>query len=105
MISKMFDFCLERKTNEATGIIRQLYNYGYACEDIITTVFRFAKISESNNNFYRVSKTHKSPELIKLEWIKQIGLAHMRIIEGTTTLAQLIGLVSKLILICHKAKK
>ncbi|CBY20856.1 unnamed protein product [Oikopleura dioica] len=92
MISKMLDFCLERKTNEATGIIRQLYNYGYACEDIITTVFR-------------VSKTHKSPELIKLEWIKQIGLAHMRIIEGTTTLVQLIGLVSKLILICHKAKK
>lgn len=54
---------------------------------------------------YRVSKTHKSPELIKLEWIKQIGLSHMRIIEGTTSLVQLIGLVSKLILICEKAKK
>ena len=45
MVSKMLDFCLERKTNEATGIIRQLYNYGYAPEDIITTVFRFASES------------------------------------------------------------
>ena len=64
-----------------------------------------SKLQICFNLIFRVSKTHKSPELIKLEWIKQIGLSHMRIIEGTTSLTQLIGLVSKLILICEKAKK
>ena len=37
---------------------------------------------------FRVAKTHKAMEYIKLEWMKQIGLANMRILEGCTSLLQ-----------------
>lgn len=90
MISKMFDHCLSGSVDQACGIVRQLYHYGYAAEDII-------------QNIFRVSKTHPSPEFVKLEWIKQIGLSHMRIIEGCTSLLQLTSLVAKLCLVTLQA--
>lgn len=40
MISKMFDNALEGEVDKACGIVRQLYNYGYASEDIIQNIFR-----------------------------------------------------------------
>ena len=45
---------------------------------------------------FSVAKNHSAAEYIKLEWIKQIGLSHMRILEGATSLLQLTCLVAKL---------
>ena len=58
----------------------------------------FFKSTKILNVFSRVAKNHTAAEYIKLEWIKQIGLAHMRILEGATSLLQLTCLVAKL---CH----
>ena len=68
---------------------------GYSPEDIVSTLFR-------------VCKTANLPEYTKMQFIKvflkfnswmflqEIGLWHMRIIEGVSTLVQLSGLLAKL---------
>ena len=37
------------------------------------------------------------PEYLKLEFIKEIGLAHMRIVQGASSLLQMAGLLAKLV--------
>lgn len=59
-------------------------NLGYSSHDIISTMFK-------------VTKT--IPELsehTKLEFIREIGFTHMRILEGVQTYLQLAGCVAKL---------
>ena len=67
--------------------MNHLWRLGYACEDIITNIFR-------------VCKTHPMGEFLKLEFIKEIGMTHMRIVEGVNSLLQLSGLLAKL---CKKS--
>jgi len=38
----------------------------------------------------------RMPEYTKLEFIKEIGFTHMRILEGVGTLIQLVGLAARL---------
>jgi len=56
---------------------------GYSPLDIITTLFRVVK-------FYQM------PEYIKLEFIKEIGMTHLRIVEGLQSFIQLTGLLARL---------
>merc|ERR1711937_617877 len=58
---------------------------GYACADIIGVLFR-------------VLKTFDMPEHIKLEYLKEVGITHMRIAEGVGTMCQFGGLIAKLFL-------
>jgi len=85
LLTSMLDHCVKREVDDAIAIVIKLFRLGYASEDII-------------QNIFRVAKNHTAAEYIKLEWIKQIGLAHMRILEGATSLLQLTCLVAKL---CH----
>lgn len=39
---------------------------------------------------------YRMPEYTKLEYIKEIGFTHMRILEGVGTLIQLVGLAARL---------
>ncbi|KAK6012494.1 replication factor [Ostertagia ostertagi] len=48
------------------------------------------------SNMFRVSKTVPLPEFVKMEFMKEIGLCHMRISEGLSSLLQLSGLVARL---------
>ena len=48
-----------------------------------STLFRLAKWAEMN-------------EELKLDFIKEIGFCHMRVLDGLDTLLQLSGLVAKL---------
>lgn len=68
-----------------------LWRLGYAAEDIISTVFRGAK------------QLKVSEELI-LEFVKEIGLTHLRIIEGSNSLLQMSALLAKLCLVSSKFK-
>jgi replication factor C subunit 2/4 len=46
---------------------------------------------------FRVTKTIPTlPEHSKLEFIKEIGFTHMRILEGVQTFLQLSGCIAKL---------
>ena len=69
--------------DEAYRIMNQLWKLGYSAEDIITNVFR-------------VCKTLELAEFIKLEFIKQIGYTHMKIVKGTNSLLQMAALLAQL---------
>lgn len=64
--------------------VHDIHKQGYATSDIIST-------------FARVAKTMDAPEHIKLEWLKEIGLTHMRVNAGATGLLQLDALVCKFV--------
>ncbi|KAK8400208.1 hypothetical protein O3P69_003125 [Scylla paramamosain] len=68
-------------------ILAHLWKLGYASEDIISIIFR-------------VCKNTDMAEFLKLEFIKEIGYTHMRIVQGTSSLLQLSGLLAKL---CSKS--
>ena len=68
------------------AIMSRLWSLGYSAEDIITNVFR-------------VCKTHPMAEYLKLEFIKEIGMTHMRIVQGTSSKLQMAGLIARL---CQK---
>jgi replication factor C subunit 2/4 len=66
------------------GPIKEISKMGYSTTDIITTTSRVVKTSEC-------------PENIKLEWLKEIGLTHMRVNAGANGLVQLDAMISKFI--------
>jgi len=87
LVRDMLTHCAEGKLDEAYKVLSHLWHLGYSAEDIITNVFR-------------VCKTHPMPEYLKLEFIKEIGFQHMRIVQGTSSLLQMAGLLAKL---CRKS--
>merc|ERR1711997_671685 len=83
MIKNMLMLCSESKLDEAYKIMLELWKLGYSAEDIITNVFR-------------VCKTLELAEYIKLEFIKEIGYTHMKIVKGTNSLLQMAALLAQL---------
>jgi len=86
MVKDMLTHCTEGKLDDAWAIMSRLWGLGYSAEDIITNVFR-------------VCKTHPMAEYLKLEFIKEIGMAHMRMVQGTRSKLQMAGLIARL---CQK---
>ncbi|KAH7388514.1 hypothetical protein KP509_16G079300 [Ceratopteris richardii] len=76
--------------DDAYAGLKQLYDLGYSASDIITTLFR-------------VVKNYEMPEFVKLEYLKEIGFAHMRIADGVGSILQLSGLLAKLCMARDKA--
>ncbi|KAB7502284.1 Replication factor C subunit 2 [Armadillidium nasatum] len=70
-------------------ILAHLWKLGYAAEDIII-------------NIQRVCKNVDMAEYLKLEFLKEIGYTHLRIVQGMTTLLQLSGLLARLCKIVQK---
>ncbi len=60
LIKDMLQHCVNGQLEEAYKVMAHLWGLGYACEDIITIVFR-------------VCKNQAMPEFLKLEFIK-VGL-------------------------------
>merc|ERR1712141_923260 len=65
----VFKVCDESNFDGAYKVMLQLWKMGYSPEDIITNVFR-------------VCKTIELAEYIKLEFIKEIGYTHMKIVQA-----------------------
>ncbi|VDM51884.1 unnamed protein product [Angiostrongylus costaricensis] len=83
LMANMLTLCAEQNFRDAAAIIHDFYRMGYSPEDIVS-------------NMFRVSKTVPIPEYVRMEFMKEIGLCHMRITEGLSSLLQLSGLVAKL---------
>ena len=83
LVKEMIGHCTEGKIDDAYKIMAHLWQMGYSPEDIITSVFRVCKIESM-------------PEFLKLEFIKEIGFTHMRIVEGVNSLLQMSGLLARL---------
>lgn len=80
--------------DEALKGVHSLYNTGYSSIDIIGTVFKVVK------NF-----DDSMMEYVKLEYIKEIGFMHMRVLDGLASLLQLSGLIGRLCAVSDKVPK
>ncbi|EDV22474.1 uncharacterized protein TRIADDRAFT_28707, partial [Trichoplax adhaerens] len=89
LIKQMIQASIECNIDEAYKVLSHLWQLGYSPIDIITNIFR-------------VCKNYDMPEYLKLEFIKEIGFTHMRIVEGIDSLLQLSGLLSRM---CIKSLK
>lgn len=83
-VQAMIKACWESKPEAALDILNELWTLGYSSHDIISTMFRVTKTVPGLS------------EHARLEFIREIGFTHMRILEGVQTLLQLGGCVAKL---------
>ena len=71
----------------------ELFENGYSPLDVINTIFRVVKNFDEGVML----------EFIRLEFIKEIGFVHMRLLNGVNTMIQLSGLVARLCQVADKA--
>jgi len=100
-VQAMIKACWEGKIDNALDSLKELWyvlaargtspktdvkcrDLGYSSHDIISTMFRVTKTIPTLS------------EHTKLEFIKEIGFTHMRVLEGVQTFLQLSGCVAKL---------
>lgn len=83
-VQAMLKACHEGKVEVALDALRELWDLGYSSHDIISTMFKVTKTIPTLS------------EHAKLEFIKEIGFTHMKILEGLQTLLQLSGCVVRL---------
>ena len=77
--------CLKDKDiDKALGLLDGLWYKGYSAIDIVTLTFKVAKTIPNIS------------EQKRLDVIKEIGFAHMRVLEGVATYLQLCGLYAKI---------
>ncbi|KAK3403184.1 DNA replication factor C-like protein [Sordaria brevicollis] len=83
-VQAMLKACYEGNIDAALDGLRELWDLGYSSHDIISTMFKVTKTIPTLS------------EHAKLEFIKEIGFTHMKILEGVQTLLQLSGCVARL---------
>ncbi|KAK3299200.1 DNA replication factor C-like protein [Chaetomium fimeti] len=83
-VQAMLKACYEGNIDSALDTLRELWDLGYSSHDIISTMFKVTKTIPTLS------------EHAKLEFIKEIGFTHMKILEGVQTLLQLSGCVARL---------
>ncbi|KAJ8956293.1 hypothetical protein NQ318_015029 [Aromia moschata] len=88
LIKEMLKDCVNGDIRKAYKVVDHLWNLGYAAEDII-------------KNIFKVCKNMDMEEPLKLAFIKEIGLTHLRIVDGLSSLVQMSGLLARL---CRVAK-
>jgi len=84
VVQSMIRACSKGDIEGSMLKLQELWDQGYSAVDIIVTIFRVVKTFD------------ELPEYTKLEYIKEIGFTHMRILEGVGTLIQLGGLMARL---------
>ena len=83
-VQAMLKACWESKVEQAVEGLEELWGLGYSCHDIVSSMFRVTKSMPGLS------------EQARLEFIREIGFCHMRVLEGVQTLVQLSGVVAKL---------
>ena len=83
MIKDLIHHCILGDVEKAISILEIIWNQGFSSVDIVTTLFK-------------VVKAHDMSEILKLDYIKEVGTTHMHILEGCSSLLQLSGLVARL---------
>ncbi|KAI8988476.1 P-loop containing nucleoside triphosphate hydrolase protein [Mycotypha africana] len=84
VVQHILKSCAERNVDEAVTCMEQLYDAGYSSLDIITTVFRVLR------NYTELD------EMLRLDFLKEVGFTHMRILEGHGSIIQLSGMLARL---------
>lgn len=84
VVHTILEACNKGDVDTALKHLNMLYNQGYAAVDLIGTLFRVARTLQALGEERRV------------EFIKEIGITHMRIVEGCASIIQLNGLMARL---------
>lgn len=82
--------CWETRIEAAVEGLTELWDLGYSSHDIVSSMFRVTKTMPGLS------------EHARLEFIREIGFCHMRVLEGMQTLVQLWGCIAKLCMINMK---
>ncbi|XP_063973646.1 replication factor C subunit 2 [Diachasmimorpha longicaudata] len=83
LVKEMLNFCAQKDITKAYGVLDQLWKMGYSAEDLITNIFR-------------VCKNLNIDEPLKLNFVKEIGITHLGIVDGLNSLLQLHSLLARL---------
>lgn len=87
LVKEMLEFCTEGNISKAYGVMEHLWKMGYSAEDII-------------NNIFKVAKNLLIDETLKLDFVKEIGITHLGIVDGVNSLLQMNSLLARL---CKRA--
>lgn len=85
VIQNIIESSLKMNLDEAEKYLRHLYNLGYCTEDIVSSMFRVVKTFKNISEFQ------------KLEYLKQIGIVQIRVVQGVNSMLQMKGLISHFI--------
>ena len=91
ILTKVLDYCVGEKLDDALDQIDTLTNNGYTSFDIINVLSRLVQDKDID-------------EQLRLELLKEISIAKVRALDGYDSIAQLYGLVAIICDLC-KAKK
>ena len=83
LVQRILEACAKADFETAHGLVEELWMAGYCGLDVVGTLFRLTKFADIN-------------EELKLDFIKEIGFCHMRVLDGLDSLLQLSGLVAKM---------
>lgn len=83
-VQAMLKAAQEMKIDASLDILRELWDAGYSCHDIVSTMFKVTKSMPGLSEYAR------------LEFTREIGFCHMKVLEGVQTFLQLSGCVAKL---------
>lgn len=89
-IRRCLEASLKKDMKGTFAPMHEIWHQGYSATDIIST-------------FARVAKQMDAREDIKLEWLKEIGLTHSRVVAGAQNLLQLDAMVAKILLVSEKS--
>jgi len=92
LVANIVKHCSEANIDDAYMGLKALLDSGYSASDVITILFRVVRNAPNLHEF------------VKLEYIKQIGFAHMRVAEGVDSRLQLSGLLAGLCKITLKSR-
>ncbi|CAK9828117.1 Replication factor C subunit 2 [Anthophora retusa] len=87
LVKEMLQFCSEGNISKAYKVMEHLWKMGYSAEDLISNIFR-------------VCKSLSIDETLKLDFIKEIGITHLGIVDGINSLLQMNSLLARL---CQRA--
>jgi len=89
-VEQVVQACIRRDLQSAQSIMDDLCSMGYATVDLVVTFFRVVKTMPRD----------RLCEPLQLQFIRHIGLVHVRILEGVTGPLQLSAMLGSMCL-CH----
>lgn len=87
LVKQMLEFCVQGNISKSYGTMQHLWKMGYSAEDLISNIFR-------------VCKNLPIEETLKLDFVKEIGITHLGIVDGLNSLLQMNSLLARL---CRRA--
>jgi len=82
-IKLILENCAKGEFRKSVALLHMIMNNGFSTLDFIQTMFRVVKGMELE-------------ERMKLDWIKEMGMTHMKIAEGTDSTLQIMGCLAKM---------